>query len=139
MDAQDETRYRVNLAEGFLIEAREDDQLKRWRSCVDNSQLAVENAAKAALALIGPVGQTHDPGKLLRKALAENLFPPSIRNRITRLAEYAQTLGPDIHIQSDYGKQESGLTPWQIFGEQDAKKALKTAEEALQIAREVVQ
>jgi HEPN domain-containing protein len=137
MDAQDEMRYRVNLAEGFLVEAREDNQLKRWRSCVDNSQLAVENAAKAVLALIGPVGQTHDPGKLLRKALAENLFRPPIRNQVSRLAEYAQTLGPDIHIQSDYGKQESGLTPWQIFGEEDAKKALALAEEAVRLAQEI--
>ena len=138
MDAQDEVSYRVNLAEGFLAEAREDNQLRRWRSCVDNSQLAVENAAKAALALIGPVGQTHDPGKLLRKALAENLFRPPIRKQVSQLAEYAQTLGPDIHIQSDYGKQESGLTPWQIFGEEDAKKALALAEDAVHLANEII-
>ncbi len=42
MLSTEEPRYRLNLAEGFLLEAREDIQLKRWRSCVDNSQLAVE-------------------------------------------------------------------------------------------------
>ena len=61
MDAKDEKRYRINLAEGFLIKAREDLELKRWRFWVDNSQLAVENAPKAALALVAPVGQTHAP------------------------------------------------------------------------------
>jgi len=78
MHAIEEARFRLNLAEGYTMEAREDLGLKRWRSCVDNSQLAVENAAKVALALVGPVARTHDPAKLLRKVLAENLFPASL-------------------------------------------------------------
>jgi len=41
--------YRLKVGRGFLAEASEDLQLKRWRSAVDNSQLAVENAAKAVL------------------------------------------------------------------------------------------
>ncbi len=80
-------RYRLNLAEGFLVEAREDVKQKRWRSCVDNSQLAVENAAKVALALLGPVGRTHDPARLIRKLLEENRFPSALRGRAERLAE----------------------------------------------------
>jgi len=59
MLSSEEPHYRLNLAEGFLFEAREDINLNRWRSCVDNSPLAVENAAKVALALLGPVGRTH--------------------------------------------------------------------------------
>lgn len=61
MQVTNEVRYRQRLAEGFLGEARQDVELRRWRSCIDNSQLAVENAAKAALALLGPVGRTHNP------------------------------------------------------------------------------
>lgn len=71
MQVTDEARYRLRLAEGFLQEARQDIALQRWRSCVDNSQLAVENAAKAALAFLGPVGRTHNPATLLRQALAD--------------------------------------------------------------------
>lgn len=52
-----EAEYRLRLAEGFLEEARQDVQLGRWRSCVDNSQVAAENAVKATLALIGPVSR----------------------------------------------------------------------------------
>lgn len=37
--------YRIKLAAGFLHEAQEDVGLMRWRSAVDNAQLAVENAA----------------------------------------------------------------------------------------------
>ena len=42
--ARDEVSYRLALAEGFLAEAEQDLDLNRWRSCVDNAQLAVENA-----------------------------------------------------------------------------------------------
>lgn len=56
MQSTEQVRYRLRLAEGFLEEARQDISSQRWRSCVDNSQLAVENAAKALLAMLGPVG-----------------------------------------------------------------------------------
>lgn len=56
MQTGEEARYRMRLAAGFLEEARQDLELKRYRSCVDNSQLAAENAAKAVLALAAPVG-----------------------------------------------------------------------------------
>lgn len=36
---------------GFQAEAEQDFTLERWRSCVDNAQLAVENAGKAVLSL----------------------------------------------------------------------------------------
>lgn len=132
------SRFRLNLAEGFLLEAREDINLKRWRSCVDNSQLAVENAAKVALALLGPVGKTHDPAKLIRKLLASNGFSSAIRSSVERLAECAEKLGPQVHIQSDYGDDEKMKTPWQLFDEAKAKDALKTAEEAVRLAKEII-
>lgn len=46
----------------------------RWRSAMDNAQLAVENGAKAVLALIGPVGRTHNPAPLLRQALRDGVL-----------------------------------------------------------------
>jgi HEPN domain-containing protein len=59
-------RYRFTVAQGFLQEARQDVTLQRWRSAVDNAQLAVENAGKTVLALVGPVGRTHNPAVQLR-------------------------------------------------------------------------
>lgn len=53
-----DAEYRLEVAQGFLGEARQDVQLGRWRSAVDNAQLTVENATKAVLALAGPVGRT---------------------------------------------------------------------------------
>ena len=135
----DEARYRVRLAEGFLQEAQQDMTLQRWRSCVDNSQLSVENAAKAALALLGPVGRTHNPSALLRRALADNRYPQDSRVPVERLAECAELLGPDIHIESDYGNEASRQTPWELFGQDDAHQALGLAAEAVRLAQQLTQ
>jgi HEPN domain-containing protein len=133
-----EAEYRLSLAEGFLHEARQDLDLARWRSCVDNSQLAIENAAKTALALLGPLGHTHNPAVLLRKALQEGRFPQDARARVERITECARFLGPDIHAQSDYGDEAAWKTPWELFSEADAKQALGLANEAVRLARELV-
>ncbi len=111
MRITEEARYRLRLAEGFLEEARQDLGLQRWRSCVDNSQLAVENAAKAVLASLGPVGRTHRPAPLLRQALAEQRFPEPLRALVERIAECAELLGPDIHASTDYGDEVGWRTP----------------------------
>ena len=134
-----ETQFRLRLAEGFLTEARQDFLSQRWRSCVDNSQLAVENAAKAALALLGPVGRTHNPALPLRQALENKLFPPSASQLVAQLAECAELLGPDFHVQSDYGDEIAWRTPWELFDESDARKALSLAEDAAKVLQQISQ
>jgi len=42
-----EVQYRLKVAQGFLVEGQQDLNTQRWRSAVDNAQLATENAAKA--------------------------------------------------------------------------------------------
>ncbi len=74
MPAPGEVSYRLRLVLGFLEEARQDFSLGRWRSCVGNGQIVTENAAKAVLALLGPVGRTHNPPLLLREALARGIL-----------------------------------------------------------------
>ena len=131
--------YRLRVAQGFLDEARQDVGLGRWRSVVDNSQLAVENAAKAVLALLGPVGRTHSPATQLRQALTEGRFTETRAVRVRQLAEKAELLGVDVHIQTDYGDEVGGRTPWELFDEADARQTLALAEEALTLARAVIQ
>ena len=139
MPAPVEGSYRLRLVQGFLEEARQDFNLGRWRSCVDNSQLVTENAAKAVLGLLGPVGRTHNPSSLLREALAEGEFSKEISPRVERLAECAELLGPDIHVQSDYGDEAGGRTPWELFDKNSARQALDFAEEAAELARQFLQ
>lgn len=133
-----DAEYRIRLADGFLREARQDLALERWRSCVDNSQLATENAAKAVLALLGPLGRTHSPAPLLRAALDASAFEPSDRADVASLAECAEMLGPDIHGRSDYGDEVGGLTPWELFQGDDAAQALTWAERAVSLASALV-
>ncbi len=139
MDIPQEARFRLRLTEGFLREARQDLALQRWRSCVDNSQLATENAAKCALALLGPVGRTHNPAVLLRRALARDEYPVSVAEKVKELAECAELLGPDIHVQSDYGDEAAGQTPWELFDEAAAQEALTLAATATQLVHEILE
>lgn len=61
MNSRSDAEYGLRLAKGFLQEAEQDFQLHRWRSCVDNAQLSVENADKAIIAIFEPVERTHNP------------------------------------------------------------------------------
>ncbi|WP_066783327.1 HEPN domain-containing protein [Chloroflexus islandicus] len=130
--------YRTKLASGFIKEAHQDLDLQRWRSAVDNAQLASENAAKAVLALLGPPGRTHQLGTLLREALAHQRFPAELSPDIERLATIADTLGIDVRVQSDDGLEEQQLTPWEIFDEAKARHMVSLAEEALSIAQRLI-
>lgn len=130
---------RLKLTLGFLKETRQDVTLQRWRSAMDNAQLTVENAAKSVLAIIGPVGRTHQPAPLLREAVLRNHYVETQREQVQRLAELAELLGLDVHIQTDYGDEMGGLTPWELFDEQDARHALALAEEAATLVQVIVE
>ena len=138
MIGQQDAAYRLKLAQGFLNEAHQDVGLGRWRSAMDSAQLAVENAAKAVLALLGPVGRTHNPAVQLRQALSDGLFAAPHNDQVQRLTGLAETLGPDVHIQTDYGDEVGGLPPWELFDEKDARQALAIAGEAVGLAEAVV-
>lgn len=129
----EEVQYRLKLATGYLAEAAQDFDLGRWRSCVDNSQLATENAAKAVLATAGPVGRTHAPGSLLRQLAAGSTAPES-RPALEDLASLAERLGAAVHVATDYGDEGGWRTPWELFGREDAEDALSVARQAVELA-----
>jgi HEPN domain-containing protein len=101
---------------------------------VDSAQLAVENAAKVVLALAGRIGRTHNPATQIRRLINEGQFGADFSERLERLAELAELLGSDIHIQTDYGDEAGGRTPWELFDEEDARQALLIAGEAVSLA-----
>src|SRR5262249_28412641 len=94
-----------------------------------------ENAAKAALATLGPVGRTHNPAAILQIALDEDRFPPELKEHVGRLTECARQLGPAVHIRSDCGDENTRQTPWELFDEPAARQALALAGEAVSLAR----
>ena len=91
MNASKDVAYRIALAGGFLSEAEQDFTLERWRSCVDNAQLAVENAGKAALALFGIAPKTHDPARQIAAILREQELPANV-------SELLHAMLPDLLV-----------------------------------------
>lgn len=47
-------------------------------------------------------------------------------------------LGHDVHVQTDYGDEVGGRTPWELFDESDARQSLSVAEEAVGLADTVI-
>lgn len=136
---REQAAYRLRLARGFLEESQQDTELERWRSAVDGAQLAVENAGKAALALAGEVGRTHNPATRIRSLIEEGRFDALHQEELERLAELSELLGLNVHIQTDYGDEAEERTPWEIFGREDALQALALAEEAVGLAGQILQ
>jgi HEPN domain-containing protein len=134
MDSASDAEYRLRLARGFLTEAEEDLQSSRWRSCVDNAQLAVENAAKSAIARFGPVPRSHDTSAVLNEHLQQGSVPPELRDSVERLRELSGQLGFEEHVRSDYGDEARGITPWELFQETDAGRAIAIARRAVDLA-----
>ncbi len=120
--------YRLELAHGFLREAQQDLTLQRWRSAVSHAPLAVENGLKAVISLFLPVAKTHDPARILLELIARQQIPSQWQSAVQKLAEIGQPLGPHLHVQTDYGDEHGGRLPWELFGEEEAKEALTTAE-----------
>ncbi len=139
MNALDLVRYRIRLAEGFLAEAEQDFTLARWRSCVDNAQLVVENAGKTALALFGVVPKTHDPAQQIAQILRNQDAPTAIRELMEKMLPDLLALGSAEHFLTDYGDEVTYKLPWELFDESAAADALKAARRSLDSARAILQ
>jgi HEPN domain-containing protein len=137
MTASESVRYRLALAAGFLEEATQDRDLGRWRSCVDNSQLVVENSGKAVLLLYGVSPKTHDPGRQLMELLRTADLAEGLRDDVAALADQLLLLGPAQHVMTDYGDESTSTLPWDLFTGASGEEALATATRALALARAI--
>jgi HEPN domain-containing protein len=138
MNSREDVDYRLNLAKGFLKEAQEDFQLKRWRSCVANAQLSVENSGKAILMVFGVSPKTHEPAKHLSKLIQKSKIPEEISARIKEILPEFLILGVEEHFMTDYGDESSYKLPWDIFDEKSAKLALKAAQACKSASENIV-
>jgi len=131
-----EVEYGLKLAERYLSDAEEAFARGDYRGTVASSQLSVENSAKAVIALFRVPSWSHDPSHELREFLSQ--LPGDFRELGEELANYAQTLAPE-HGRSTYGEPVRGLTPWELYSEEDAERALRYARKALRNARLIVE
>lgn len=130
-------KYRLRLARGFLDEARQDLSLQRWRSCVDNGQLSIENSAKTILALYGPIAKTHRVVDLLKDLVEKKNLPAPLHQKLELSIPLFETFGFEKHVLTDYGNEDEMIDPWQLFDVNDAKKAFETAKSCLGVAEEI--
>ncbi len=135
MSTSRDVDYRIALAAGFLTEADQDFTLERWRSCVDNAQLAVENAGKAALALFGIAPKTHDPARQIATVLRQQELPAGVSELLQAMLPDLLVLGTETHFLPDYGDEASYTLPWDLFTRQTAEEALQSARRLVQMAR----
>ena len=134
MDSKEEARYRLRLAQGYLQEAEQLLGASQWRASVSSAQLAVENSAKAVLALVGPLPKSHDLSRMLLDAGEDLGLDDDHLRKLHRLAECARLLGFREHVMTDYGDELAYRTPWEIYDEGRARRALALAREACGIA-----
>lgn len=136
MNPQEDAEYRLRLAKEHLEEAEKLFELSFWRASGGSAQLSVENSAKAVIAIFTAPPKTHDlKAELLD--LKENIEPVK-RKELERLADYAEKLGLKEHILTDYGDELIYKTPWEIYDENRARKALEIAKKAFEIASSFV-
>lgn len=137
MNSNDDITYRKKLAEGFLNEATQDFELQRFRSCVDNSQLSIENSVKTVLAHFGPVPWTHVPSANLTELINTQEFEDEMKILLVKLRDLSLSYGLREHFLTDYGDEEQKLSPWEIFSEQEAQLAVETATECFKLLNKI--
>lgn len=137
MNFKEDAEYRKRLAKGFLNEARLNFEFKLWRSCVDNSQLSIENSGKMIIALFEPIEKTHNPSRQLRRLIDQNRLGDVSILDIEELISIIDRFGIEEHFMTDYGDEITRTDPWSLFTEEDAREALELAEKCYGIAENI--
>lgn len=135
MNSKEDAGYRLNLARGFLKEAEQDYDLGRWRSCVDSSQMAVENFGKMVISIFKPVEKTHDPSLQLKELL--DVIDAKIKGKLEEIIPLFGELGVEAHFMTDYGDEKDHKLPWDIYTEENAKGALDAARKIASSVEEI--
>ena len=138
MNFREDAEYRRRLAQGFLNEARLNFEYKLWRSCVDNSQLSIENSGKMIIALLEPIEKTHNPSRQLKRLIEQNRLGNDPNLQIEEMISILDRFGIEEHFMTDYGDETTRTDPWSLFNEEDAKEALEMAERCYRCADEIV-
>lgn len=81
------------------------------------------SAFKSVIASFAPVERSHAPSIQLKKIAEDKNFPVEVSQMIKELIPLVGELGAEEHFLSDYGDENSGKDPWELFKETDAKKA----------------
>jgi HEPN domain-containing protein len=134
---KEDAEYRKRLAIGFLEEARLNLKFELWRSCVDNSQLSIENSGKMIIALFEPIEKTHNPSHQLNRIVDHKKLYDALKPQIYELISILDRFGIEEHFMTDYGDETTRTDPWSLFNKEDAEEALAMAERSYTLAEEI--
>ena len=134
MHFKDDAEYRKRLAKGFLNEARLNLEYQLWRSCVDNSQLSIENSGKMIIALFEPVEKSHNPSRQLNRLVHQKRLDEILKPQVDEIVPILDRFGIEEHFMTDYGDEATRTDPWSLFDEDDAREALEMAERCYSLA-----
>lgn len=130
-----EVQYRLRLAEDHLARAEKAMEVEDWAGAASACQLAIENFAKAIIAVVGVPGWSHDPSHQLEELLDK--FPEQLHTTIRELASLARQAAPE-HGRTTYGDPAAGLTPSDLYGLDEAEKLLSNAKHAHSLAQAIL-
>lgn len=125
-----EVEYRAQLAHEYLEDAEHSLRSNDFKGCVQNSQLATENAAKAVVATRRTPSWGDDPSPELLEVAKE--LDSQQEAKAKRLAELSSQLAPE-HGRATYGEPERFATPRMLCDRRAAEKAVAVAREAIAI------
>ena len=137
MHFRDDAEYRKRLASGFLEEARVNLKHQLWRSCVNNSQLSIENSGKMIIALFEPVEKSHNPSHQLKRLVDQKMLSHLFKPQADEIIPILDRFGIEEHFMTDYGDEATLTDPWSLFDESDAREALEMAERCYSLADEI--
>lgn len=137
MNFRDDAEYRRRLAKGFLNEAHHNLEHKLWRSCVNNSQLSIENSGKMIIALFVPVEKTHNPSRQLKRLVDRKRLGDMFKPQVDQMIPILDRFGVEEHFMTDYGDEATRTDPWSLFNEDNAGEALEMAEKCYRLADEI--
>jgi HEPN domain-containing protein len=104
----------------------------------DAAQRAAENAAKALISLVEPAGKTHAPADRLALLLqAGALVLPREVSALDLLAQL-RLLGPELHVEAGYGREQEHLAPWETIDAERARAAIDAAERVVLAVQTVI-
>lgn len=130
IDPSSEVNYRMRVSFEYLKRAEKFLNSGDYKESVEASQLSVENAAKAIVAIRRIPSWSHDPSEELLEVADELGDEQGVLAR--ELANLAHELAPE-HGVATYGKPSEGLTPWDIYDKAKAVEVLKKARRANEI------
>src|SRR3989304_5852503 len=130
-----EVEYRVQLAREYLEDAENRFGSNDHKGCVQYSQLAAENSAKAVIATRRTPTWGHDPSAELFQIASQ--LGSELAGKATKLAELSSQLAPE-HGRTTYGEPDQFKTPRMLYDLNSANRAIANAREAIEIMNQIL-